>query len=601
MPQYSVTPLTVNNVLSYIKNKEIAIPEIQRPFVWKGDQIRDLIDSLYNGYPIGYLIIWQNPDTVDKNGEKTIGKKIMIDGQQRITALMTSIVGLQIIDKDFKEKIHKIAFNPYAAAIGEPCFEVQSAAILKDRKWVKDISVLFADNYNSFDFIPKFCAENPEMDQSKLNTLLEKVRDIKNAPIGVINLDKELTIDKVTEIFIRINSKGASLTQADFVMSTIAADEEFGGNILRKAIDYFCHLYANHNFINLIEKDHNFVSSEYYTMVKWLANADTHLFNLTFDDVLRIAFMSKYYRGKMANLTDLLHGRNFETRRYEKSIMEDTFRKLTEGIKDVFNKFLYEQFIECLKGAGFISNRLVKGRMSLDFAYMLFLRLRNDKTIDKLKVPHYVQKWYVMSVITGRYASSPETAMEADLRAIREKGFLKYYDEVMANISDTFWDVTYVQYLETTASNSPSFNVYLAAQCKSVDASFLSVGTKVRDLLGSADIHHIFPRQYLKDNNMNSTIIYNQVANYVYLNKPVNIAVGKESPKAYLGEIVQAIQQGKESEYTNMTTMEELLENLSENCIPQEVIQMEAQDYTHFLELRRKLMAQKVKDFFNSL
>jgi uncharacterized protein with ParB-like and HNH nuclease domain len=140
MPQYSVNNLTVDNVISYIKNKEISIPEIQRPFVWKGDQIRDLIDSLYNGYPIGYLIIWQNPDTIDKNGDKTIGKKIMIDGQQRITALMTSIVGLHVIDKDFKDKVYKIAFNPYAAANDEPCFEVQSAAILKDKRWVKDIS-----------------------------------------------------------------------------------------------------------------------------------------------------------------------------------------------------------------------------------------------------------------------------------------------------------------------------------------------------------------------------------------------------------------------------------------------------------------------------
>ncbi len=100
-----------------------------------------MIDSLYNGYPIGYLIIWQNPDTVDKNGEKTIGKKIMIDGQQRITALMTSIVGLHVIDKDFKDKVHRIAFNPYASENGEPCFEVQNPAILKDKKWIDDILI----------------------------------------------------------------------------------------------------------------------------------------------------------------------------------------------------------------------------------------------------------------------------------------------------------------------------------------------------------------------------------------------------------------------------------------------------------------------------
>ena len=187
-------------------------------------------------------------------------------------------------------------------------------------------------------------------------------------------------------------------------------------------------------------------------MIKWVANADTNLFNLSFDDVLRIAFESRYYRGKMANLTDLLHGRNFETRSYEDEIMANTFATLTCAIKDVFNKFIYDQFIECLKGAGFVSKHLIKGRMALDFAYMLFLRLRNDASIEKLKVAHYVQKWYIMSVLTGRYASSPETMMEKDLRAMREKGFLTFYSEAMANITDTFWDITLVQNLETSSS-----------------------------------------------------------------------------------------------------------------------------------------------------
>lgn len=601
MPQYKTDSTTIDNIIGDIKAREIAIPEIQRPFVWDGKKIRDLIDSLYNGYPIGYLIIWQNPEMVDKNGEKKIGKKIMIDGQQRVTALMTAIVGLKVIDKNFKEKVYRIAFNPYAALIGEPCFEVQDASILKNKKWVKDISVLFKNDYNSFDFVPKFCDENPDMDKQTLNKLLERVRDIRNAPIGVIVLNNDLSIDKVTEIFIRINSKGASLTQADFVMSTIAADDNYGGKLLRKAIDYFCHLFNNHNFLSLIDKDVSFAQSEYYNQIKWVAKIDSTLFALTFDDVLRISFESKYYRGKMSNLTDLLHGRNFETRKNEVEIMRDTFEQLTAGVKDVFNQYNYEQFVECLKGAGFISKRLVKGRMALDFAYMLFLRLRKDKEIDKLKVSHYVQKWYVMSVMTSRYASSPETWMDSDLRSIREKGFLNFYNEVMANIGDTFWNVTLVQKLETTASNSPVFNIYLAAQCKEVDSSFLSVGSKVRDLLDSADIHHIFPRQYLKDEKMDSPMIYNQVANYVYLSRPVNIAIDKKSPKEYLGEVVKSIKEDSESKYTAMKSMEELYNNLNENCLPSALIDMDSNSYYDFLSTRRKLMANKIKNYFNKL
>lgn len=601
MPQYSVQNATIENLLGYIINDEVSIPEMQRPFVWKGDQIRDLIDSLYNGYPIGYLIIWQNPDIIDKNGERTIGKKIMIDGQQRITALMTSIIGRSVIDKDFKDKVHRISFNPYAAAEGNPCFDVMSAAIRKDKRWIPDISVLFSKSYNSFEFIPKFCSENPDMDSRLLNELVEKVRDIRNAPIGIINLDKELSIDRVTEIFIRINSKGSSLTQADFVMSTMAADTSHNGNLMRKAIDYFCHLFANHNFMQIVDKDSQFTDTEYYNAIKWVAATDTSLISLSFDEVLRIAFLSQYFRGKMSNLTDLLHGRNFETRKYEAEIMADSFERFSRGLSLVFNKYLYQQFVEILKGAGFISPRLIRGRMALVFAYMLFIRLHESKEVESIKIAGYVRRWYVMSILTGRYASSPETFMDDDLRAIREKGFLRFYDDAMANLSETFWEITLTQRLETSSISAPAFNVFLAAQCKDVDPSFLSDSTRVRDILDSADIHHIFPKQYLKDNGMNAVIMYNQVANYVYLSRPVNINVGKDSPKKYMTDVLEAIDAGSTAKYTTIASREALRQNLEANCIPADIVGMEASDYDSFLRRRRELMAAKIRRYFESL
>ena len=102
--KYSVTQYSVSSILGYIEAGDIAIPEIQRPLVWKGRQVRDLIDSLYNGYPTGYLIIWQNPDVRLKDGGSAVGKKVLIDGQQRITALMTAIAGYPILTENYEEK-----------------------------------------------------------------------------------------------------------------------------------------------------------------------------------------------------------------------------------------------------------------------------------------------------------------------------------------------------------------------------------------------------------------------------------------------------------------------------------------------------------------
>ncbi|MDR2641603.1 MAG: DUF262 domain-containing protein, partial [Planctomycetaceae bacterium] len=240
--KYSVSNFSVEQILHFIKSKEIVIPEIQRPFVWKPKQVRDLIDSLYTGYPTGYLIISQSPNMTLKNGKTSQGEKIMIDGQQRTTALMTAILGIDVTNVKFEKKAIKIAFNPLAKE-DEEMFKVQDIAILKDKKWIVDISELFTSEFDSYSFIQNYCTENKDIiSPTELNKKITQLLGIKNRSIGVITLDKDLTIDEVTEIFIRINSQGAKLNQADFVMSKIAANTRYGGNMLRKAIDYFSHL-----------------------------------------------------------------------------------------------------------------------------------------------------------------------------------------------------------------------------------------------------------------------------------------------------------------------------------------------------------------------
>lgn len=600
MPQFSVDSRTIEHIIGYIKDGQIAIPEIQRPFVWDGTKIRNLIDSLYKGFPVGYLIVWQNPDMKDKQGNTTLGKKIMIDGQQRVTAIMTALVGLKVLDKDFKERVYKIAFNPFYTDEESP-FEVQSAAHLKDKRWIADISVLFSNDFNSWDFVNGYCEKNPEMSQQKLNTLILRVQAIRNSPLGIINLDTSLTIDEVTDIFIRINSQGKSLTQSDFVMSTIAADTVHGGNILRKAIDYFCHLATNHDFISTIKNDSEFCTNPIYSDIKWVTSYDTNLYIPTYDDVLRVAFMTRYNRAKLQNLTDLLHGRNFEERTFENEILESTFAKLSDGVCDVVNKYNLQQFNETIKTAGFVMKKLVKGRMALDFAYTLYIRLHNDASIEKQKIQHYVKSWYVMSLLTARYSGKPESQMEADLRAIGNKGFVRFYDEVMENLGDTFWQITLPQDLQTSSSTAPSYIVYLAAQCQSNDNAFLSTGAKVRDLLDTADIHHIFPKQHLIDNGFKYPYQYNQVANYAVLNKPTNIAIGDRPPCEYFKEVYTKCSNDEISKFSQLSSLGDLGENCTMNSIPDCLQDMDYMRYEDFLTERRKLMAAKIKDYFYSL
>ena len=147
MARYDVNNIAVSSLLSSIKDGSIAISEIQRPFVWDSTKVRDLIDSLYQNYPVGYIIVWQNPDVKLKNGIISSGKKVLIDGQQRITALAAAIVGQEVVGADYKKHRIQIAFNPQ-----EERFNVVNPAILKDAKYIPGKQIGFS-SYLSFPFI----------------------------------------------------------------------------------------------------------------------------------------------------------------------------------------------------------------------------------------------------------------------------------------------------------------------------------------------------------------------------------------------------------------------------------------------------------------
>ncbi|MBI9060270.1 MAG: DUF262 domain-containing protein [Labilibaculum sp.] len=599
--KYNASNIAIEQILNFIKSGEIAIPEIQRPFVWKPKQVRDLIDSLYTGYPTGYLIISQSPNMKLKDGTLSEGKKIMIDGQQRVTAIMTAILGIEVINSDFEKKRIKISFNPLSIDEDE-VFKVQDNAILKDKKWIADIAEIFKTDFKRGSFVAKYCELNSEIDSDKLHDILDNLIGIKNRQIGVITLDKELTIDEVTEIFIRINSQGAKLNQSDFAMSKIAANEKYGGNTLRKAIDYFSHLAVQPDWYSEMSKDKDFMESKFASKIKWLKDDREEIFDPGYGDILRVAFMHKFGRGKMKDLVSLLGGRDFETRDYKEEIAETSFEKLTDGVMDFINEFSFTNFVLAIKSAGFITNKLTNSQMTLDFAYTLYLILNNNNQIDKTQLKHFISKWYVFSTLTSRYITSPESAMDLDIRRIAEKGFKEYFKEMEeSNLSNAFWEVGLVQNLETSAINSPFFNVFIAAQVHGSNNSLMMNGTKVRDLITTmGDIHHIFPKGYLQQNGITDRSKYNQIANYTYLDTQTNISVGVKAPNEYFKLLFEQCI-SKEMKFGNITDLNSLNENLSINCIPESIVSMDFNHYENFLLERRKLMAKKIKNYYYSL
>jgi hypothetical protein len=596
--KYSVNQHHIDTILAWIRSGEIAIPEIQRPFVWNATKIRDLMDSLYQGYPVGYLIAWRNPTIHLKDGKKAEGKKILIDGQQRVTALTAAMLGESIIDKDYRRVKIQISFNP-----SEERFEVFNPAIAKDVRWLPDISVVFDDSTPKSKLKNDFCRNNPDINEDYFYDKIDKLKSIKGKQIGLIELDPDLDIETVTEIFIRINSKGMVLSQADFTMSKMAANDTYGGAILRKCIDYFCHLAIAPEFYDQIkENDKEFADTEYFRKISWLKNENDDLYDPDYNDLLRVSLMTEFSRGKMGDLVSLLSGRNFEAKTYEEEVVERSFRTLKDGILKFINETNFKSFVMIIRSAGFISPSLIRSQNTLNFSYALYLALKNLNQ-NKAEIEGYVRRWFVLSILTGRYSSSPESNFDYDIKHAMEYGkkFGEYLaDRERALLSDAYWDFELVQKLETPITSSPYFLLFLAAQIKANDKGFLSRDIQVLDLINiKGDVHHIFPKDFLKKSGLTKSQ-YNQVANLVCIQSEVNKQLGNKAPRKYFAQLKDQCSSGKLT-YGGICDFESLSKNLEMNCIPEDVVDFDFDDYEEFLKQRRVLMAKKIRDYYFSL
>ena len=594
--RYSVTPHPIETLLTWVKTGEIAIPEIQRPFVWEATKVRNLLDSLYLGYPVGYLIVWRNPSIKLKDGTTSAGKRILIDGQQRITALMAALLGREVLTKDYETVRIKIAFNPL-----ENKFEVANPAIQKDMAWIDDVAKVFEPETSIFELTDNYIERNPDADKRVISRTLENLRKITNNNVGIIELADDLDIETVTEIFIRVNSAGAELSQADFAMSKIAANETYGGNMLRKAIDYFCHLSVAPEFYGRIQKgDPEFAKTDFFTKMAWLKDVNDDIYDPSYTDMLRVAFTSEFGRGKLQDLVALLSGRNFETRQFEEVIAQESFDRLKSGIMNFMNKNHYDRLIMILRSAGFVTSSLIGGQNTVNFAYILYLRARAEG-ISNDDIEHLVRRWFVMTMLTGRYGGTPETAFDFDIRQIQTHGVKSYIASVIdAELSESFWSSLLPKNMETSSSISPYFLVFQAAQVKLKDKGFLSRDITVHDLLlNRSDVHHLFPRKYLKEQGLQRGQ-YNQIANFALTQSEINISIGAKAPSIYFSELEKQCNGGKKK-YGGITDLDELMENLRTHCIPEEIFNSLADNYDQFLEERRKLMAKKIKQYFKTL
>lgn len=567
----------LSNLINDIETGNIALPDLQRPFVWDSTKVRDLMDSLYKGLPIGVIILWEiiEPRRYRKINidNKREPRFLVIDGQQRLTSLFSIIKNKSIITKNFKKIKLKISFNPIVEK-----FEVWNAAIEKNPEWISDITSIFNDS-STYSFVRSYLSslksrlfeDEIVKIEEKIANNIEKVKNILNYPFSVLELSSDLNPEEVSEIFVRINSKGKSLNQSDFILTLMAVYWEDG----RKKLEEFCKISRR------IPESNKPTS---FNIINIKPNPE-HL--------VRTIVGYSFLRGRLKYAYLILKGRDFENKIISDELRKKNFEIFKDGHEKALDLTNWHDFVKIIHSAGFVSEKLISSKIAFFVSYTLYLLGKYKFYSDYTKLEKIIRKWFVFSLLTQRYTGSPESVIERDLSLFKQQGnFEQKLEEIInSELTQDYWDITLPQRL---ISSSPSQNhaylVYLASLVYD-DVYVLFSDIKLRDYLNPMlkekkkiiDLHHIFPKNYLKSLGITDVKDTNQVANLVYIEYKDNINIGDKSPKEYWPLLTKSLTE---------TEKHKILETYA---LPENFWEL---DYAEFLRERRILMAKKIKEYF---
>lgn len=577
---------TLKKLVEDIDIGEIGLPDIQRPFVWSSSKVRDLFDSMYRGYPIGYFLFWENgfpgEHKVIGTGQKQKAPRLLIvDGQQRLASLYTVTKAVPIVSKDFRHARIRIAFNPI-----EERFEVTNPVIEKDVEWISDISEIWKPEMSSYTFINKFLnrlganrlganREIADEERTKIANSITRLEKLLDYPLTALEISSSVDEDRVAEIFVRINSKGTPLNQADFILTLMSVFWDDG----RKQLEEFCRQ-AKKPPVDNRPSPYN------------------HYLTPSPDQLLRPSVALGFRRARLEHVYSLLRGKDLQTRQFSVEQREKQFNILREAQDCVLNLQNWHDFFKVLKRAGYQSGKLISSEMTIAYTYAMWLIGKMDYCVDPYYLREVMARWFFMVALKGRYTGSPESRMEQDLALLRAidtaEGFVKVLDQqINAIFTRDYWEVTLPNELETAAARSTGQFAFYAALCL-LDANVLYSKMKVSELLDptikskkkALERHHLFPRQYLQKIGTREKHLINQTANYALVEWSDNIAISDKAPKDYVPQI--------EAKFTG----EELQKMYTLHALPERWYEME---YTTFLNERRKLMADIIRRGFMKL
>jgi hypothetical protein len=574
---------TVGHLVSSIELGDIGLPELQRPFVWDRTKVRDLLDSMYRGFPVGFLLLWSNAllQTGKQIGTDAKQMKVpgylVVDGQQRLTSLFAVFTGAAVLDANFASTRVEIAFRPRDGR-----FAVADAATRLDPEFFSNISSLLSAHGGGHGLVTTFLAklkdskEIRQQDEDIIRDNISRLQNLINYQLTALVIQTDVLEDEVADIFVRINNQGVKLDQADFILTLLSVFWPEG----RKQLE-------------------DFAKAAKQPPVKGGPPSPfNYLIQPGPDQMLRASIGFGFHRGRMKAVYQVLRGRDPDTGQFLPTLRDEQFARLKDAQPKVLDLNNWHAYLHALRSAGFVGPDTISSENAIIYTYVHFLLGKYHGGLPEPALSRLIRRWFATVTLSARYSVSPESTMDGDLADLKGT---KTADEfasslerkIETTLTGDFWSITLPAALETSAALAPEMLAFRAAQAV-LSAPVLFSDKKVRDLLDPAmrpptkslEQHHLFPKGWLKHQGVTTPKRINQVANLALLEWPKNRDLSDLPPSEYVPRLREEFSPGQ---WTHMEYLHALPQN------------WESMEYEHFLELRRKLMAQIIKQAFLAL
>lgn len=562
-----------------VADRNYEFPTFQRDFVWQPKQIKALIDSVYNGIPINSIYLWNRIGVVTKGGEKSDREtKLVIDGQQRLTALRAILLGKPFQNKQKAWKNVQFAFNPIKGTF----HQVDSKFTPGDRL-IKNVAHFYAEpEAETIAYLHRNKGGFTKTQRAAINENLNRLAQIKNYPVVIYDINDKVDLDQAFQCFERTNQGGTRVSKANLCMAWLETYQP----LLAEGIIHFAEGIQFGKVKDPRRESRQFERSLFSEKLDWIKlDSDRKAFYQPNAEQIVELLFNVIQGGKRFRLDtiarELLGNESSYVGNNDSS--NETTNKAESAFMSLVDKNNYNRFDALISRFPGIT------QTDQNYAYWLYLQCVADGK-RKEEIAPLIQRWYLLNLMSN-IRTSGKAAFSTYLNGFLQHGGLEGYLKTLEDeLNIESWEKTLPVKLKGALSKKAQkqiitaweFTQVLEGQTALFDGSMPI--EKLREQKKVRSEHHIYPQNVLRENVPQEQI--DAVANIALTTSDVNSSIGDRPMHTFIYE------EHTEGRLRNAAV------HMETHCIPEESGEL---NYTDFLDARAKLMARRIKDVYFKL